>query len=130
MNLINGKQAAFAGNGTAYGDNGAFIYQDVGPTVAGANYALSVLIGQRTDLSTGTYEIVLGRVADGTFSVFAAAINPVIPAPGTWALATLTYNNAVATTDLFIILVGGRGSGVAQASFDNVALSYSVVPKQ
>ena len=125
---INGLQAAYAGNGPGAGDNGAYIYQDVGPVITGGVYSLSLLVGERNDYPIGNYEIALGTFLSGTFVPWDIVQNPVTT-PGFWSPVSVTYSSTDDTGDLYIFLEGGLGpAGIVQASFDNVSLIYTPEP--
>jgi hypothetical protein len=120
----NGNQIAYTGPG-----NGSIIFQDVGPVIPGGIYTLSVEVGQRLDLPLFDNQLFLGFGGHdlATTTLFAASSNPAAsPAPGTYALATVTgVAPAGASGDVLLFLEGGNSGAFGtsgQAGWDNVSL--------
>lgn len=101
---------------------GGSIAQDLGfAPLPNTTYTLTAYVGQRADAPFGTYAVGL---LVGTTSV--ASDTSLKPAPGTFALDTVTYNSGSSPPagDLIVRLSAGGGG---QAEFAQVALMATAV---
>ena len=129
-----GQQVGYTGPGS-----GSIIFQDVGPVVPGADYTLSVEVGQRGDFPLFDYRLLLGVWGPGghdlaTATVFAQASDGAgSPPPGSFIPVTLTGTDPTNLAgDLVIFLEGGNSAAFGtggQAGWDNVALSVTTIPE-
>jgi PEP-CTERM motif len=117
-NIPDGIQT-FYSNG---GDIGQVLGTAIGP--AGTQYTLSVYVGDRWDRALTSYTIRL--LAGGVPLV--SATNPVTPAEGQFAQATLNYTADGTEAGLLAIQLIANAA-TAQVNFDNVALDVHLVPE-
>lgn len=126
-----GQQVGYAGQGNGViGHNDGVLFQYVGPVTPLATYTLTVDVGRSLSSPANDYRLLLGYGGhdESTATIFAAAVNPVLVAPGTFSFASLTGTApAGASGNLVFFLENSGAFGVAtQTAFDDVSLVSNV----